>query len=53
MMGQTIRTKNLGTVAAGSAATAVINTSDLANGIYLYTIHANDGRISGRIVVSH
>ena len=51
--GQVVRTQNMGTIAAGNMSIASINTADLANGVYIYTINANGGRIAGRIVVSH
>jgi hypothetical protein len=53
ILGQVVRTENIGTVAGGSTKLATINTSDLANGVYLCTIEAKGQRTATRIVVAH
>ncbi len=50
IMGQVVATQKVNNTAEGKA---VFNTSVLANGIYIYTLEANGGRTSGRIVVAH
>lgn len=50
-VGQVIAAKDLGNVVKGMTTTR-FNTSDLANGIYLYTVEANGQRQTGRFVIS-
>ena len=49
-VGQVLRSKNMGKVASGKV---VFSTSDLAGGVYFYTVEANGHRTSGRFVVAH
>ncbi len=53
MMGQELKHQDLGTLKAGASKIAVFNTSDLATGAYFYTISANGGRQTERVVVAH
>lgn len=53
MVGQVIATQDMGTVNAGQKATATFNTSNLANGVYMYTVEANGQRVSNRFSVAH
>lgn len=53
MLGQTLKTQALGNLGAGQSQTAVFNTSDLASGIYVYSVEANGERLTGRVVISH
>jgi hypothetical protein len=53
MTGQTIATQDLGHLSAGQKKTAVFNTSNLAAGVYLYSVEANGSRVSNRVVVAH
>lgn len=48
--GQVLKTQNMGNVSGG---TAIFSTSDIANGMYIYTIKAADIARSGRITVAH
>ena len=49
-VGQTVKSKRLTNVSGGNAK---FSTSDLANGVYMYTIDADGQRKTGRIVVAH
>jgi len=49
-IGQVLKTQNMGNTLSGQA---VINTSNLAEGVYFYTVLANGERSTGRVVVSH
>lgn len=49
-VGQVMKSQNAGKVAAGKA---VFTTSDLASGVYFYTVEANGQRTTGRFVVAH
>jgi hypothetical protein len=53
MVGQVIATQNMGSINAGQKATATFNTSNLANGVYMYTVEANGQRVSNRFSVAH
>jgi hypothetical protein len=53
LLGQVLKTQVLGTVSAGQTKTAIFSTSDLANGIYLYTVESNGERVTNRVVVTH
>ena len=50
LMGQVVKSQNMGNTAK---AEAVFSTSDLANGVYIFTVEANGQRQTGRVVVSH
>lgn len=50
MVGQVVAAQNMGNVASG---TAVINTAAIPNGVYFYTVIANNERNTGRVVVAH
>ena len=51
LVGQVISTQSMENVSGGNF---VFGTTNLANGVYLYTFQANNGeRTTGRIVVSH
>jgi len=52
MMGQVINTQNFNAI-GGKTSTAVFNTSNLAEGIYLYSVQANGVNTTGRVVVAH
>ena len=49
-LGQVVATQTVSNTSKGSAA---FNTSKLANGVYSYTVMANGGRSTGRVVVAH
>jgi hypothetical protein len=49
-VGQVVKTQSFSNVANGQA---TFSTSDLANGVYMYTVEANGQRETGRVVVSH
>lgn len=53
MVGQVVATENMGSLNAGQKATATFNTSNLAAGIYLYTVEANGQRVTNRFTVAH
>ncbi len=53
MLGQVVKTQTLGNMGAGQTKTAVFNTSDIASGVYNYTVEANGERVNGRVVISH
>lgn len=50
-MGQVVRTIKLNGLTTGQAKLVSIPTSDLAAGIYLYTIEANGERASDRVII--
>ena len=50
LMGQVVKSQNMGNTAK---AEAVFSTSDLANGVYIFTVEANGQRTTGRFVVAH
>jgi hypothetical protein len=52
VVGQELKTQVLNTV-GGAAAKATFATSDLASGIYMYSVKVNGQTQTGRIVVSH
>jgi hypothetical protein len=49
-VGQVLKTKNL---VKASSNMATFSTSDLANGVYFYTIESNGNQTAGRFVVAH
>ncbi len=49
-VGQVVKTQNMGNTTKGEA---VINVSDLANGVYFYTVNADGQHKTGRIVVNN
>jgi hypothetical protein len=49
-VGQAIKTQDMGKATSGEA---VFTTSDLANGVYFYTVDADGQRYSGRLAVNH
>jgi len=53
LVGQVIAIENMGSLNAGQKATATFNTSNLAAGIYLYTVEANGQRMTNRFTVAH
>ncbi|MCC6185701.1 MAG: T9SS type A sorting domain-containing protein [Chitinophagaceae bacterium] len=52
MIGQVVATQSVN-ANAGQEATATFNTSNLAAGVYLYTVEANGQRVSNRVSVAH
>ncbi|MEO6832822.1 MAG: T9SS type A sorting domain-containing protein [Chitinophagaceae bacterium] len=52
-MGQVVRTLTLNGLTTGQAKLVTIPTSDLAAGMYLYTIEANGERASDRVIIRH
>jgi hypothetical protein len=48
-MGQVLKSQNLGRVTSGKA---VFSTSDLASGVYFYTVEANGQRSSGKLRIN-
>lgn len=52
MVGQVIATQNI-EANANQAATATFNTSNLASGIYLYTLKADGQQVTNRFSVAH
>ena len=50
MIGQVVASQDMGNVASGKA---VFNTATLPQGIYVYTVNANNERSTGRVVVAH
>lgn len=53
MLGQIIKTQDLGKLNSNRISSATFQTNDLANGIYLYSIHSNGQTKTGRFVVGH
>ncbi|MES2479637.1 MAG: T9SS type A sorting domain-containing protein [Bacteroidota bacterium] len=53
LLGQVVATQNMSNVNAGQSNTAVFNTANLVNGVYIYTIEANGQRSSNRFSVAH
>lgn len=53
LMGQVVKTQDLGKAAAGQTKTATFNTSDLAAGVYMYVVESNGQRMTNRVVVAH
>lgn len=53
LLGQVVATQNMSNVNAGQSNTAVFNTANLVNGVYIYTIEANGQRASSRFSVAH
>lgn len=49
-MGQVVNTQKMGNLTSGQA---VFPVSNLADGIYFYTIQADEHRTTGRVVVAH
>jgi hypothetical protein len=52
-LGQVLKSQNVGKVNAGVASEASFNVSDLATGMYFYTVEANGQRITNRLAVTH
>jgi hypothetical protein len=52
-VGQVVKTQNLGKVNANQKATAQFSTSDLAQGVYFYSVNADGQNMNGRISVVH
>lgn len=52
-IGQQIKMQDLGTIVPGQLGSATFNTSDMANGVYFYTINANGQNKTGRFVITH
>ena len=52
MVGQVIATQNV-EANAGQATTATFNTSNLASGVYLYTLKADGQQVTNRFAVAH
>jgi hypothetical protein len=52
MLGQVIATQNMN-ANAGQTSTATFNTSNLASGVYLYTLESDGQRVSNRFSVAH
>ena len=50
MLGQVVASQNVASIGNGKAE---INTSNLAAGVYFYTVTANGERATGRVVVAH
>ncbi|MBL7766995.1 MAG: T9SS type A sorting domain-containing protein [Chitinophagaceae bacterium] len=51
VLGQVLKTNTLGVVSANQNITSTMNVSDLAAGLYIYTINANGEKMSGKIMV--
>jgi hypothetical protein len=52
-VGQVILQKDLGVVKANDKIATVVSTSNLANGVYFYTVEADGQKSTGRFVVTH
>lgn len=52
-VGQVILKKDLGVVKANNKTGTVVSTSNLANGIYFYTMEAGGQKSTGRFIVTH
>ncbi len=52
-LGQVVRTKTITNVETGVQTTAQLSTSNLADGIYLFTVEVNGTRSTGRFTVTH
>jgi hypothetical protein len=52
LLGQVLKTQSFN-MGAGQGKTATFNTSDLANGVYIYTVESDGSRSSNRILVTH
>jgi hypothetical protein len=50
MVGQTVATQSINNVSEGKA---VFNTSELANGVYMYSVNTNGTRSTGHVVIAH
>jgi hypothetical protein len=53
MVGQVVKSQDLGKAAANQTKTATFSTSDLANGVYMYVVESNGQRMTDRVVVAH
>ncbi|MGN6567276.1 MAG: T9SS type A sorting domain-containing protein [Flavipsychrobacter sp.] len=49
-LGQVVASQNMNN---GKLGTAIMNTSNLANGVYFYTVIANGERSTGRVAITH
>lgn len=52
-LGQVVKSTSVGVVNANQRKEVAISTSDLAPGVYMYTIEANGQRTTNRFVVAH
>lgn len=52
LLGQVLKTQSFN-MGAGQGRTAVFNTSDLANGIYIYTVESEGNRQADRVLIAH
>ena len=52
-VGQVVKSQSLGRVNAGTSKIATFSTSDMASGVYFYSIEVNGARTTNRFVVSH
>ena len=50
MLGNTVATQNVANIGSGKA---TINTANLADGVYFYTVTANGERQTGRVAIAH
>lgn len=53
ILGQVVATQTLTNISAGQAQIAKFNTSNLVNGIYIYSVESNGQRVSNRFSVAH
>lgn len=53
LLGQVLMTQSFNNVAAGQSKKAVFNTSELANGVYIYTVESEGSRVANRVTVAH
>ncbi|HNB80669.1 MAG TPA: T9SS type A sorting domain-containing protein [Chitinophagaceae bacterium] len=51
VLGQEVKSLNLGTLSAGTSHKSTINVADLSKGLYLYTVEANGARYTGKLMV--
>lgn len=52
ILGQVVKKVDLGSVRANQSTGQVINISDLSSGLYIYTINANNQKISNKLMVN-
>lgn len=52
-IGQVVATQKAGRIAAGQRGNVEFSTSQLANGVYFFTVEANGQRTTNRVVVAH
>jgi hypothetical protein len=53
VLGQVLKTQELGNIATGQTKKAKFDISNLANGVYIYTVESEGNRTSDRVIIAH